>query len=137
MDLAAVMDQVKNRLTAQIADLNGFAYPPGTVTPPAAIVTYPDRVDYGETYGPAGGSRIRSLPVILVVGKVSDPDTRDTIAAYAATSGARSIPAILESGTYTAFWTLNVLDCEFSVYTEAANTYLAATFHCDITGPGS
>lgn len=135
MDLAAVMDQVKNRLTSQIADLNGFAYPPGTVVPPAAIVTYPDRVDFGTSYG-NGLSRIESLPVVLVVGKVSDADTRDTIALYAAGSGSRSVRQILESGTYAAFHTLKVVDCEFSVYTEAGNTYLAATFHCDITGPG-
>lgn len=136
MDLAAVMDQVKNRLVGVLPDVNGFAYPPGTVTPPAFIVTYPDRIDLGTSYG-NGQSEIESLPVVLVVGKVSDPDTRDTIALYAAGSGARSVRQILESGTYTAFHTLKVTDCEFSVYQEAANTYLAATFHCDITGPGS
>lgn len=136
MDLAAVMDEIKNRLTSTLADLNGFAYPPGTVTPPAAIVTYPDRIDYGTSYA-NGMSEIESLPVVLVVGKVSDADTRDTVALYAAGSGPRSVRQILEAAPHTAFFTLKVVDCEFSVYTEAANTYLAATFHCDITGPGS
>lgn len=136
MDLAAVMDEIKNRLTSSIADLNGFGYPPGTVTPPAAIVTYPDKIDYGTSYN-NGMSEIESLPVVLVVGKVSDADTRDTVALYANGSGARSVRQILEAAPHTAFFTLKVTDCEFSVYQEAANVYLAATFHCDITGPGS
>lgn len=136
MDIAAVMDALKNRIVGVLPDVNGFAYPPGTVTPPAVIVSYPDRIELGTTYR-NGKSRIESLPVIVVVGKVSDADTRDLVAAYAKGAGPRSIQQILESGTYPGVIdTLNVVDCEFSVYQEAANTYLAATFHCDITGPG-
>jgi hypothetical protein len=135
MDLAAVMDEVKAKLVAALPTLNVFAYPPGSVTPPAAVITYPDRIDLGVTYQ-GGMSRIESLPVVVVVGKVSDPDARDTIAAYVKGSGASSVPAILEAGPFVAFSTLNVVDVEFSTYQEASTTYLAATFHLDITGPG-
>lgn len=136
MDLAAVMDQVKSRLTSQIADLNCYAYPPGTATPPAAIVSYPDRIAFDQTYM-RGMDRIESLPVVLLVGKVSDPDARDAIALYAAGSGARSVKQILESGTSTAFDTLVVTDCEFDVYQLGGTDYLAAIFHLDIAGHGS
>lgn len=134
MNLAAVMDDVSNRLAA-IPGLRCFAYPPPTISPPAAIVSYPDTYTFDETYG-RGMDRV-NLPVVLVVGKVSDRATRDALGAYCNGTGPKSVKQVLESGTYTAFHTVRVENIEFDVVSIAAIDYMAAAFTLDIAGSGS
>jgi hypothetical protein len=134
MDLADVMDAVANRLDT-ITSLRVHAYPPGTVTPPAAVVSYPETVAFDETYG--RGMDQMTVPVVLVVGKVSDRAARDALGAYCDGSGSASVKAVLESGTYTAFSTLRVTDIDFDTVTIGGTDYIAALFSLDITGSGS
>lgn len=134
MDLADVMDEVAARL-GTIAGLRVHAHPPGSVTPPAAVVSYPDTYTFDETYG-RGMDRM-TLPVVVVVGKASDRAARDQLGVYVDGSGAASVKQVLESGTYTAFHTVRVVGAEFDVVTIAAVDYLAATFDLDIAGSGS
>jgi hypothetical protein len=132
--LGDVMQQVSDRLDT-IVGLRCFAYPPGKVVPPAAVVSYPDKYTFDETYG-RGMDRL-TLPVVLVVGRPVDRSTRDQIAAYCDGAGASSVKQVLESGTYTAFDAVRVAGVEFDVVAIAAIDYLAATFDLDIAGKGS
>jgi len=134
MNLAAVMDAVSTRLDT-IANLRCFAYPPAKLTPPAAVVSYPETYTFDETYG--RGSDRMTLPVVLVVGRVSDRSARDELGAYCNGTGARSVKAVLQSGTYTAFDSLRVVSIDFDVVSIAGVDYLAALFDLDIFGPGS
>ncbi|MGH3735836.1 MAG: hypothetical protein ACRDT6_09485 [Micromonosporaceae bacterium] len=134
MDLGDAMDAVAARLDT-IAGLRVFAYPPPAVTPPAAIVSYPDELNFDETYG-RGMDRL-TLPVVVVVGKASDRSSRNLIAAYADGSGASSVKAVVESGTYTAFDTVRVMRAEFDIVRIAGTDYLAALFDLDIAGQGA
>lgn len=134
MDLAQVMDAVAARLDT-IAGLRVSAHPTGSITPPAAVVTYPERIDFDHAYG-RGMDRI-DLPVVLTVGKASDRTARDRLAAYCDGSGADSVKAVLESGTYTEFDTVRVTGVEFDVVTIGGVDYLAALFALDITGEGT
>lgn len=134
MNLANVMQAVSDRL-GTIAGLRCFGYPPGSVTPPAAVVSYPESIKFDETYG-RGMDRM-TLPVVLVVGKVSDRTARDRLGAYCDGSGASSIKAVLESGTYAAFDTVRVTGVEFDTVSIAATEYVAALFDLDIAGHGS
>jgi hypothetical protein len=134
VDLAAVMQAVSDRLDT-IAGLRCFAYPPGSITPPAAVVSYPDTYDFDETYG-RGMDRLK-LPVVVVVGRPTDRTTRDKLAAYVNGTGASSVKAVLESGTYTAFDVVRVTGVDFDVVTIAATDYLAALFDLDIAGKGT
>lgn len=134
MNLAAVMDQISARLDT-IADLRCFAYPPDTLQPPAAVVSYPEDYTFDETYG-RGSDRL-SLPVVVVVGKVSDRTTRDRLGAYVNGSGASSVKAVVESGTYTGFSSPRVTNVEFDVVEIAGTNYMAALFNLDIFGPGT
>ena len=134
MNLANVMEAISDRLDT-IAGLRCFAYPPGTVTPPAAIVSYPEDITFDETYG-RGMDRM-SLPVVLVVGKVSDRTARDRLGAYCNGTGASSVKAVLESGTYSAFHTVRVASIEFDVVSIAGVDYIAALFTLDIAGSGT
>lgn len=138
MILGDVMDQIGDQLDT-INGLRVFRYPPDQPPPaPAAIVTYPDTYTYDATYG-RGMDRISDLPVVLLVGKVSDRASRDAIAKYVDGSGAESVKAVIEAGTYTAFDTVRVASVAFDRITFGGqgNEYLAATFTLDIAGQGA
>lgn len=135
MNLDAVMQAVADRIDT-IADLRVYAYPPDTIQPPAAVVTYPGTLRYDETYG-RGMDRIPDLTVVLLVGKVSDRATRGLITKYAKGSGATSIKTVVESGTYTAFDVVTVTEVSFDVIAIGAVEHLAATFTLDIAGQGA
>lgn len=135
MDLGAVMQAIADRIDT-ISDLRVFGYPPDTITPPAAIVTYPGTLTYDASYG-RGMDRIPDLGVVLLVGKVSDRASRDLITKWAKGSGATSIKDVIESGTYTAFDTVRVTEVTFDIISVAGVEHLAATFNLDIAGQGA
>lgn len=134
MNIDDVMDEISTRLDT-ITGLRCFAWPPGAAVPPAAVVGYPSRYDYDETYG-RGMDRM-TLPVVVLVGRPTDRSTRDAMAQYVNGSGSASIKAVLESGTYTALHTLRVMSADFDVYQLGGTDYLAAIFELDIAGQGS
>jgi hypothetical protein len=127
------MDAISTRLDT-IAGLRCFPYPPDSITPPAAIVTYPEELTFDAGYD--RGADTMTLPVIVAVGKVHDRNTRNLVDAYCAGSGASSIKAVIESGTYTAFDSVRVTGAEFDIVTIGSADYLAAVFDLDIIGDG-
>jgi len=135
MNLGEVMQAIADRIDT-IADLRVYAYPPDVAQPPAAIVTYPETYTYDATYG-RGMDRIENLPVVLLVGKVSDRASRDKVAQYVNGSGATSVKTVLESGTYTAFDSVRVASVTFDIIAIASVEYLGATFILDIAGQGA
>jgi hypothetical protein len=134
MRLDLVMDEVAGVL-AQVTGLRVFAYPPPTLVPPAGYVSYPLSIDMDATYG-RGEDDFRDLPIVLVVGKVTDRTARDTVAAWAAGSGPRSVKALMEAHTWTSCDDLTVTSCEFDVEKIAGVDYLAAMFKATVVGPG-
>jgi hypothetical protein len=134
MILTDVMDAVATRLDT-IAGLRVFEWPQGSVTPPAAVVSYPETYTYDETYG-RGMDRM-TLPVIVVVGRPTDRSTRDRLGGYVNGTGAASVKSVLQSGTYTAFHTVRVVGVEFDVVTIGGTDYMGALFSLDIAGSGA
>jgi hypothetical protein len=128
------MDQVTTQLDT-IAGLRCFGYPPDSITPPAAIVTYPEEIIFDSTYNRGADTVV--LPVIVAVGKVHDRATRNLVDAYLAGSGAASIKAVIQAGTYTAFDSVRVTRAEFDIVTIGSGDYLAAVFALDIIGDGA
>ncbi len=131
MDLNGVMDALGVRL-GTIAGLRVFTYPPDKVTPPAAIVAYPDAIEYDATY--AGGSDRAVFGVHVLVGAVSDRASRVTIGPYANRAGAQSVKAALEADVSLAgaAKTLRVQAGEFTRMTVAGVEYLAASFDVEV-----
>lgn len=134
MDLAAVMDEVGDRLDT-IDGLRVYRYPADSVAVPAAVVGLPEAYTYDEAYG-RGADRI-TLPVTVLVGAVSDRTSRGRIGAYADGAGASSVKAAVEAGTATSFDSVRVTGVEFDRIRVASVEYLAATFTLDIAGTGA
>ncbi|MFC0628544.1 hypothetical protein [Kribbella deserti] len=134
MDVGAVMQAVADRIDT-IDNLRVYAYPPDTVNPPAAVVSYPAEYEFDATYG-RGMDRISDLPVVVLIGKVSDRTSRDKVAQYVNGTGTASLKAVIESGTYTAFDTVRVASVSFDIIAVAGVEYLGATFILDIAGQG-
>lgn len=128
------MDEVAARART-IEGLQAYGWPKGNVSPPAAIVSYPDGYTFDATYG--RGEDTMSLPLVLVVGLANDRAARDNLGAYCDGSGGRSIKQVLESGTYTSFGELRVASVEFDVVQIGGVDYLAALYTLDISGEGA
>lgn len=135
MRLADVMDDIAVRLRSIQAFREVAAYPKGSPTPPAAIVAYPESYNPRATY--QRGAASMTIPVWVVVGKVSERTARDLLSQFVDGSGASSVIAVLEAGTYTAFDTLAVSGVDFDSVSIGGTDYLAAVFDCDIFGSGS
>lgn len=139
MDLAAVMDELGDRL-ATISGLRVHRWPPDNISPPAAIVSYPDSYEFDATFS-RGTDRVE-IPVVVVVGKVSERAARARLSGYIAGSGPRAVKQVLERAggppqPYTAIDSLRVTRVDFDVVTIAGTDYLAATFTVDIAAKGA
>ncbi|MEW6473443.1 MAG: hypothetical protein AB1679_14320 [Actinomycetota bacterium] len=92
LNASAVMDGIGVRLQT-ITGLRVFDFPPDSLQPPAAIVSYPE-ISYDSTLG-RGVDRM-TVPVYVYVGRVSDRASRDALTAYMAGTGAQSIKTAVE-----------------------------------------
>jgi len=77
------------------------------------------------------------LPVVIVEKLTPARAVRKRLADYVAGSGAKSVKAVLESGTYAQFHVITVQRVDFDAVTIAAVDMLAAVFTCEIVGSGS
>lgn len=134
MNLAGVMDDLGSALET-IEGLRVFPYWTDRLTPPAAIVGWPEPLTFDATFG--RGSDRTEIPIYVAVGKVDARSARDTMARYADGSGTHSVKAAVEAFDATAYDSARVIRVEFDVLTVAAVDYLSATFFVDITGSGA
>lgn len=135
MNVDDVMSEVAARLDT-ITGLRVADHPADSINPPQAIVYTPE-ITFDTTYG--RGSDRYSLPVDVVVGRVSDRASIKNIAPYVAGSGPSSVKQVLEDEAtpYAAFYTLRVQSVDFDVLVVGGIAYLAAAFTLDISGPGA
>lgn len=134
MNLADCMDEIATQVDT-IDGLRVYAWPVPSITPPAAVMTYPGTYEFDATYG-RGMDRL-SLLLAVVVGRADQRSARDRLGAYVDGSGSSSIKAVVEAGTYTAFHTVRVVGVDFGEVTIAGTAYVGATFELDITGQGT
>lgn len=134
MNVGDIMEAIALQLKT-IPGLNTWGHPKGSVTAPAAIVTYPGEIVYDASYG--RGMDTADPEVVVVVGNVYDKSTRTLINAYAAGSGPRSIKAVLEEEDVFDTFAIRVTGCKFEAITIGSVEYLAARFTLDIAGQGA
>lgn len=130
-DIVNVMDGIGDRL-ATITGLRVHRYTPDAVSPPSAIVDWPE-VEYDFTAG--RGSDRMLFPVHIVVGKVSERSAAAALGAYISGSGASSVKTAIEGsggvlGGYAS--TTRVMGATVTVVTIAAVDYLSATFQVEV-----
>ncbi|MEH1013050.1 hypothetical protein V6U90_08055 [Micromonospora sp. CPCC 206060] len=133
------LEQVATELGNALRAIDGLSVPQWGVQrvhPPAAVVTLPGRVEYDKTYG-RGADEVPEWQVIVLVANPTRPESRRTIAGYAAGSGPTSVKQAIEAGTYTACDQPRVTSAEFDVVTYVDVKYLAAIFTVAITGKGA
>jgi uncharacterized protein DUF4082/PKD domain-containing protein len=133
MSLAAVMGELAGRLDT-IPKLNVYQGWPSKVVAPAAIVAYPSRVAFDESYRP--GFDRYELPIVVALARIPDEKGLPDVDGYASSSGARSVKAVLESGVYATFGStsLHVSEANFDVYPFAGVDHLVAVFDVSLMG---
>lgn len=140
MDLLAVMTEVDTRLRTITALRTTSIGTDSAVSVPAAVQYLPDRIDFDQTAG-RGSDKITDLIVVVFVGRANMRNAVKAITPYLAGSGAKSIKAKLDHTTqnpYTSCFDFQVVyaEIDYSAMIGSVN-YLAALFHCNITGSGA
>ncbi len=134
MNLGDVMDEIAAELDT-IAGLRVFAFPADNIPAPAAVVGYPETISFDTTMG--RGVDTITLPVFVLVGRVTDRTSRDLLSAYVDGSGAASVKAVLQAGKpWVAMSSVRVVSAEFTVATVAGVDYLTAVFTVNVYGSG-
>lgn len=127
------MDALAERL-ASIDDLRGrtFAYPPSALVPPAAVVGWPDEINYDLAM--ARGGWLATFPMLVVVAKSDMRSARDTIATYLDGVGPSSVRAALDGGVHVAYDSALVMKAHVEPVSIAGIEYLAAILDVAVTG---
>lgn len=135
MDLAKVMDELGVALDT-IEGLRVFPFWADKITPPAAIVAFPEQITY-DTAMRRGGDQME-IPVTVLAGRATVRTARDVLARLASTAGAGAVKPAIENHQTTAWDSVRVTRCsEFLGVTVASVEYLGATFYIDIAGKGA
>ena len=135
MHLARVMDEIALALGGVTGLKKVYPYPPPTLSPPSAYVSYPARVAFDLTYQ-RGEDDYEQIPVVLVAGRPTEKRVRDMLAAWSASDGPNSVKALLEGREWTSCDDVRVASAEFDIETIAGIDYLAVIFTANAVGPG-
>jgi len=136
MNLADVMDDL-GAACATIEGLRVFPYWADRISPPAAIVGWPDPLTYDVAMRRGGDQA--EMQLWVVAGRVDARSARDTLARYCDGSGPHSIKQAIDgyNATATAYDSARVMRVEFSNIIVAAIEYISALFYIDVIGKGA
>lgn len=134
MNVAEVMAELGGALRT-VPALNVHSYWAARITPPAAIVEFPEAITFDNSMG-RGADRV-TIPVIVAVANVDARAATEELGAYANGSGPRSVKALVEAFDFTYADSARVQSAEFGVLTVAGTDYLACTFTIDVIGRGA
>lgn len=89
------MDAVYTRLDT-VSLLRGYGFSPGSINPPAAVVTVPPVDSYRAAMG-RGTVEIRDWPIYILTSSQVDRVGQKALAEYLSWTGAKSVIAALEN----------------------------------------
>ncbi len=118
-----------------ITGLRVHQVPGLAIRAPALVIGYPEQIDYDGTYQ-RGADALR-VPLFLLIGPTSQRAGGLDLLSYLSGSGARSVKAAIEAGTYTAADVVHVASANPGAITSEGVEYLGATFETMITGRGT
>ncbi len=136
MNVQAIMGALATRLKT-IDGLRAYGYPVESVSPPAAIVSWPSAYTFDATYG--RGHDDLEIPVVVVVGRPRDNKaTLERLSGYLDGAGPTSVKAVLEAAPFPSpVENLRVRGVEIDIYTIAGAEYVTAVFDVQIDGRGT
>jgi hypothetical protein len=124
MMLSEVMDGL-----ADLIDMrNVYPFPAASITPPCALIGYPENVEFDLTFQRGGDTFL--FPVWLIVGTSGTIDTRDTLSGYL--SGVTSLKEALD-GSHD-FGSVRCTDAQISEVTVAGTTYTGIKISTEVVG---
>lgn len=133
MIIKNVMKDIGDRLDT-INPLRVHPYEADEISVPAGLVSLPSNINYQTTYG--SGVNDILLEVTVLVSKVGARARLEQISPYADSEGQKSVAQVLETGTYSAFDSLQVMSSRFMIVNIAGDDYLACIFLVEVIGPG-
>lgn len=134
MNLADVMDEIGD-VADTIAGLRVYRWPADEITPPAAMVTYPESVDFTVAFQ-RGTDRWQG-GLLVAAGRVWDRAARDQMSRYVSGDGAESIMAAFYAHDWQSCAYVRPVRATFDAIQVAGVEYIAALFELDIAGPGT
>lgn len=139
MILTAVMDEVAAVLRGVdgLRQVHEHPIPRAAAAGASAIVSYPEGIEFGVTYG-RRFDRIVGLPVTLIVSQVTERKARDRVSTLLDPDADPAVSAVasLEAHTWVSCDDLTVTDADFDSVSLAGVDYLAAVLTCNVIGPG-
>lgn len=136
MNVQEIMGTLASRLHG-VGGLRAYGYPVESVSPPAAVVSWPTSIAFDATGG--RGHDDMTLSVVVVVGRPKDNKAvLDRLAGYLDGSGAASVKAALEARPLPSpLENVRVRGVELDVITLAGAEYVTAVFDVQIDGRGT
>jgi hypothetical protein len=132
--LIKIMDEL-GAACDTISGLRVTAYPEARVNPPQAMVSYPRRYSYDETYG--NGCEDVELSVVVFVGGRDAGSVRNALGQYVDGIGGTSIKEAIEKHVTNVWDIAHVIDAEFIIATVAGVEYQSAMFRVRVLGKGT
>lgn len=129
MDYDAVMAELAARLDT-IVGLGVTAYPPDSITPPAAFPNGDGQVEFDLSY--AKGMEQVTFPLVVAVSAAWSRTAWSRLLGYIS-----SVKAALETGAGTSFDVVEVKAAEFGQVTIGGAQYIAVSFTVEVTGRGN
>lgn len=133
MRLIEIMDELGAACEA-IDGLRVTPYPESRINPPQAMVSYPRRYSYDESFG--NGTEDVELSVVVFVGGRDAGSVRNSIGQYVDGVGGASVKQAIEAHVTSAWDIAHVIDAEFIIATVAGVEYQSAMFRVRILGKG-
>lgn len=134
MNLKAVMEEVAAKLH-MFTGHNIFSYPVDSVTPPAGIVSYPERIEYDITYN-RGEDMFWGLPVYMITDRVDSESARNQVSQWADPTSVKSVKAYLDKETYSSCDSIQVVNATFDTMVIGGIDHLIIAFELNVSGSG-
>lgn len=135
MNLADVMDEIGD-VADTIAGLRVYRWPADEITAPAAMVTYPEAIEFDAAFQ-RGTDRWAGPGLLVATGRLYDRSARDQISRYVSGDGPESIVAAFYAHDWQTCAYARPVRATFDAIQVAGVEYLAALFELDIAGNGT
>lgn len=134
-----ILDNVADQMRAALDTVPLLRCPPWgekASGKPAALVGWPEQINFTSTYG-RGKAEIADWPVFIIVSASPTRSGNKAMAGFLADAGSGSALVALEAGPYTACDFVHVDYAELDPDARyEGNQVLAAILHCKVVGPG-